>query len=95
MPFMYIVECADGSYYVGSTPDLERRLEQHDLGMGANYTVKRLPVKLVYSEEFPLIGQAFKREKQLQGWTHAKKKALIEGDKESLKARAKKSRVAH
>ena len=92
MPYVYILECGDGSYYTGSTPDLERRLAQHEAGEGANFTAKRLPIKLVYSEEFPLIGIAFQREKQIQGWTRAKKKALIEANEEALKDSAKKKR---
>lgn len=48
MPYMYILECADGSYYTGSTWDLDRRLREHQSGEGANHTKKRLPVKLVY-----------------------------------------------
>jgi putative endonuclease len=74
---MYILLCADGSYYTGSTKDLERRLAQHQNGEGANYTKKRLPVKLVYWEEFDRIDSAFHREKQVQAWSRAKKEALI------------------
>jgi putative endonuclease len=75
--FMYILECSDGSYYTGSTIDLERRLEQHQMGEGANHTKKRLPVRLLYFEEFQRIDQAFYREKQVQGWSRKKKEALI------------------
>jgi putative endonuclease len=75
--YMYILECADGSYYTGSTRDLESRLEQHQNGKGANHTKKRLPVKLVYYEEFDRIDKAFYREKQVQGWKRKKKEALI------------------
>jgi putative endonuclease len=78
MPFMYILECIDGSYYTGSTVDLNNRLIQHSEGTGANYTSKRLPVKLVYFEEYERVDEAFYREKQIQGWSHAKKKALID-----------------
>jgi len=77
--YMYILECSDGSYYTGSTINLKRRLKQHQNGEGANYTKKRLPVKLVYFEEFQRIDQAFNREKQIQGWSRKKKKALIYG----------------
>ncbi len=77
--FMYILECADGSYYTGSTKDLERRLYEHQNALGANYIKRRLPVKLVYYEEYSRIDEAFYREKQVQGWSHNKKKALIEG----------------
>ena len=79
MAHMYILLCGDNSYYVGSTWDLERRLEQHASGMGSEYTRRRLPVKLVYCEEYERIEDAFRREKQVQGWSRAKKKALIEG----------------
>jgi len=77
--YMYILECADGSYYTGSTNNLERRLQQHQNGEGANYTKKHLPAKLVYFEEFQRIDGAFYREKQVQGWSKKKKEALING----------------
>jgi putative endonuclease len=59
MAWMYILECVDGSYYVGSTNDLERRLLEHQEGRGARYTMKRLPVKLVYTEEYTFVAEAF------------------------------------
>lgn len=74
---MYILECVDGSYYVGSTNDLDLRLQQHQSGEGANHTRKRLPVELIYYEEFGRIDEAFYREKQIQGWSRKKKEALI------------------
>ncbi len=78
--YMYILECADGTYYTGSTKDLELRVWEHAEFKGANYTRKRLPVRLAYYEEFSRIDEAFNREKQVQGWSHAKKKALVEQD---------------
>lgn len=75
--WMYILECADGSYYTGSTNNLDLRLAQHQNGEGANHTKKRLPVKLVYFEEYQRIDEAFNREKQVQGWGRKKKEALI------------------
>ena len=90
MAWMYILECADGSYYVGSTKNLEQRLFQHQEGIGAKYTSRRLPIKLVYSEEYARVSEAFAREKQVQNWSRAKRKALIEGQYESLPALAKK-----
>ncbi len=84
MPHMYILECADGSYYTGSTWNLKRRLEEHQHGQGANHTQKHLPVKLVYCEEYARVADAFYREKQVQGWSRRKKQALIEGNKEKL-----------
>ncbi|MFN4299871.1 MAG: GIY-YIG nuclease family protein [Thermaurantimonas sp.] len=82
--YMYILECADGSYYTGSTTNLELRLAQHQAGEGANHTRKRLPVKLVYFEEYARIDEAFYREKQVQGWSRKKKEALINGTPELL-----------
>lgn len=82
--YMYILECNDGSYYTGSTNNLELRLEQHQNGEGANHTKKRLPVKLIYYEEFQRVDEAFYREKQVQGWSRNKKEALINGKLELL-----------
>jgi putative endonuclease len=82
--YMYILECANGKYYTGSTIDLDRRVAQHQDGEGANFTKKHLPVKLVYFEEYQRIDQAFYREKQVQGWSRRKKEALINGKEEDL-----------
>ena len=79
MPYTYILECVDGSYYTGSTWHLELRLWQHQTGAGAKYTAKRQPVKLVYYEQHESIDAAFAREKQLQGWSRKKKQVLIAG----------------
>jgi putative endonuclease len=87
---MYILECADGSYYTGSTNKLERRIKEHQSGNGANFTKSRLPIDLVYYEEYERIDEAFYREKQIQGWSHKKKKALVEGKSELLPVLAKK-----
>ena len=81
---MYILECADGSYYTGSTNDLELRLLQHQRGEGANHTKKRLPIKLIYCEAYDRVDDAFYREKQVQGWGRKKKEALIKGNPELL-----------
>ena len=75
--WMYILECADGSFYTGSTKDINLRLAQHESGEGSNHTRKRLPVKLVYCEEYDRIDDAFLREKQVQRWSRKKKIALI------------------
>ena len=83
--FMYILQCADDSYYTGSTINLERRLAQHQAGEGARHTARRLPVALVYYEKFSRIALAYYREKQVQRWTRKKKAALIAGDVEELK----------
>lgn len=78
MAFMYILRCVDGSFYVGSCRNLEKRVWLHDIGEGAEYTKRRRPVELVYSEEFTNVGDAFAREKQVQGGSRAKRIALIE-----------------
>ncbi|MBM9591248.1 GIY-YIG nuclease family protein [Leptospira sp. 201903075] len=90
MGYMYILICSDGSYYTGSTKYLERRLRQHQSGKGANFTKKRLPVKLIYFEEYTRIDQAFYREKQIQGWSRKKKESLMRQDFNELKIQAKK-----
>jgi len=77
---MYILQCSDGSYYVGSTNDLTRRVEEHQSGIGANYTKRRLPVRLVYYELFTSLEDAFMREKQVQNWSKSKREALISGN---------------
>ena len=82
--YTYILLCSDGSYYTGSTKNLELRLEQHQNGEGANHTKKSLPVKLIYYEEYDRIDTAFYREKQIQGWNRKKKEALINGTPELL-----------
>jgi putative endonuclease len=90
MAWMYILECADGSYYVGSTKNIERRIYEHQQGLGAKYTSNRLPVKLIYGEEYDRVADAYAREKQVQGWRRAKREALINGAPELLPALAKK-----
>lgn len=95
MPYMYILECADGSYYTGSTWDLERRLQEHQNGIGANHTAKRLPVKLVYCEEYARIADAFNREKQVQGWSRKKKQALMASDTNQLHRLAECQNESH
>ncbi len=90
MAWMYILECADGSYYVGSTVDIERRLWEHNQGNGAKYTAHRRPVKLVFSAEFDSINAAFSAKKQVQGWRRQKREALIRGEYELLPELARK-----
>lgn len=76
---VYILECADTSFYIGCTNDPERRLKQHnDSKWGAHYTKIRRPVKLVYQESFNTLRQARKRESELKGWTRQKKLNLIQ-----------------
>jgi putative endonuclease len=84
MAWTYILECSDGTYYVGSTTHLPARLWQHQQGEGAEYTRRRRPVRLVWSGEFDIAAQAFEFEKQLQGWGRQKREALIRGEYSDL-----------
>jgi predicted GIY-YIG superfamily endonuclease len=76
----YMLHCADRSFYVGHTDDLEHRLAQHQHGEVRSYTSSRLPVKLVWSDEFPSRYEALQAERQIKGWGRSKKMALIRGD---------------
>ena len=91
MAWTYIVECADGSFYVGSTFDIEKRVSEHNLGLGSTYTRirRRRPVKLVWSAQYDRVEDAYRFEKQIQGWGRAKRIALIEGRLEDLPALAR------
>jgi putative endonuclease len=87
MPWTYILECRDGSFYTGSTNgDLEARIweHNHDDAFAANFTRRRRPAALVYAEHFDTVDAAFFREKQIQGWSRRKKIALIESRWEDL-----------
>ncbi|MFL0411215.1 GIY-YIG nuclease family protein [Microbacterium paludicola] len=78
--FVYLLRCADGSLYCGSTRDLDKRLWEHQHGQGTAYTRRagRRPVELAWFWELEHIGQAFHWEKQIQGWSRRKREALIE-----------------
>lgn len=87
---VYILHCSDGSYYVGSTQvSLEARVAQHNAGHFGGYTKKRRPVTLVWSQDFDRITDAIAAERQVKGWTRAKKETLIAGDFELLHELAK------
>ncbi len=79
--FVYILECADHSYYTGITNDLERRVAEHEAGFIAGcYTHTRQPVCCAFSREFKHVEEAIRFEKQIKGWTRRKKEALIRSD---------------
>jgi tRNA(adenine34) deaminase len=79
--WVYMLECADGSYYVGQTDSLEKRVAQHHAGdMPGCYTSKRRPLTLVWSQEFPSRMEALSSERQIKGWSRAKTQALLAGD---------------
>ena len=93
MPFAYILECRDGSFYVGSTWDMDRRVSEHNEGLGAAYTRRRRPVRLVWHAYYDSIAEAYTVEKRLQGWSRAKRRALIEGRFEDLPGLASRRRA--
>ncbi len=95
MPYVYILKCSDGSFYTGSTWNLEKRLFEHECGLGAKYTAGRRPIQLVYFQEFDRIENAYQREKQVQGWSRRKKQALIDGNMEKLIEFSKNFRQYH
>jgi putative endonuclease len=77
--FCYMLRCSDGSLYVGITSDLEARVEKHNQGFGPEYTRKRRPVVLIWSQEFESSAAARRREVELKGWSRKKKLALVAG----------------
>jgi putative endonuclease len=84
--WLYILQCADGSYYVGTTrSDLETRISQHRAGTFGGYTAMRLPLTLAYANFFDHVQDAIAAERQIKGWARAKKEALIRGDFALLK----------
>ncbi|MEX0159773.1 MULTISPECIES: GIY-YIG nuclease family protein [Microbacterium] len=85
MGYVYILRCSDGTLYVGSTRDLTKRIVQHQEGMGSEYTKRRLPVELIWSSEHARIDDAFAWEKRLQGWSHAKRLAFIDGGLDAVR----------
>ena len=90
MPYwVYILECADGSYYTGHTDNLPRRVASHQRGEMAGYTRNRRPVTVVFSEEFASRDEAFRAERRIKGWRRAKKEALLRRDWPALRQLAK------
>jgi putative endonuclease len=89
-PWTYILKCADNNYYTGSCVDLDLRMSRHDSGLGAKYAGKRRPLELVFAAEFERIADAYALKKQVQGWSRAKKEALIAGNFDRLPKLSKK-----
>ena len=87
----YMLRCSDGSYYLGQTDMLERRMAQHEAGEIEGYTQNRRPVELVWSQEFASRDEAIAAEQQIKGWSRNKKEALIAGDCAAISALARKS----
>ena len=84
MAWVYLLECSDGSLYVGSTTQLELRVDQHQSGAVAAYTRSRLPVQLLWAAEFETIPEAYTFERRLHGWSRAKKLALARSEFDRL-----------
>ena len=78
--WVYILSCADGSYYTGHTDDLAKRLAEHHTGQVTGYTSTRRPVRLLFSEEFPTREEALASERRIKGWSRKKKEAMMRGD---------------
>ena len=98
MPYVYILKCVEGSSYTGSTTNLEQRLAQHQNAYFKGYTSSRLPVELVWWSEFSTEHEAFVCERQIKGWSRAKKTALIRGDWDAIHEivrQEKKNREKH
>ena len=78
--WIYILRCADQSYYTGHTDNFEKRIAEHESGEIEGYASTRLPVRLVFSEQFPTREEALACERQIKGWSRKKKEALMRGD---------------
>ena len=90
--FAYMLKCADESHYVGCATgdDLSNRVHEHNAGKYRGYTFSRRPVELVWSEYFDRVTAANAAERQIKGWSHAKKEALIKSDWATIAALAKR-----
>lgn len=90
--FVYILRCVDSSYYTGSArgEELDRRISEHQQGLGGDYTCRRLPVTLVWHEHFEEITDAVFWERKIKGWSRAKKEAMMKGDWSALSFLAKR-----
>ena len=78
--WVYMLRCADGSYYTGCTTNIDQRMNEHQAGVYRGYTSSRRPVDLAWLEEFADVNQAIDVERKLKGWSRKKKEALIKGD---------------
>ena len=90
--WVYIIRCADGSYYTGHTDNLESRMNLHQTGAVPGYTATRRPLELAFSQRFATREEALYAELQIKGWGRRKKEALIRGDWEEITRLAKRGR---
>jgi predicted GIY-YIG superfamily endonuclease len=78
--YIYILKCSDGSYYVGHTDNIKKRVSEHKYGLKPCYTRKRLPITIVHVKDFPTRIEALAAERKIKGWSREKKEAYIRGD---------------
>lgn len=90
--WVYILRCSDGSCYTGHTDNLEKRMVEHQAGEIPCYATKRLPVEMMFSQEFQSRAEALERERQVKGWGRAKKEAMIRGNWAEIKRLARSGR---
>lgn len=83
--WIYILRCSDGSYYTGHTDNLEKRIAEHQSGEIKGYTFERLPVSMVFAQDFPTRAEALASERQIKGWSRKKKEAMMRGDWNAVK----------
>ena len=88
--YLYIIKCNDGSYYVGHTDEIEKRISEHMLGSIPSYTSTRLPIELVFVQNFNSRTEAIDMERRIKKWSRKKKEALIEGNWKKISVLAKK-----
>jgi len=89
--WVYMLRCSNGAYYVGHTDNLEKRLSEHHEGASDSYTSRLRPVDLIWSDEFPSRYEALVRERQIKGWSRAKKEALINENWDEISRLARSS----
>ena len=89
--FLYILKCNDGSYYTGHTDEIEKRITEHILGSTLSYTSTRLPIELVFIQDFNSRAEAIDMERRIKKWFRKKKEALIEGNWKKISVLAKKN----
>lgn len=95
MYYVYILQCSDNSYYTGYTTDIQRRLKEHNDGLGSKITRSKLPVFLVHQELYHTKSEALIREAQIKSWSRAKKEALIKGDFNKLHELSRSTSARH
>ncbi len=89
--FAYMLRCADASYYMGHTDDLEKRVAEYQAGEKCAYTFERRPVRLMWSQEFWTREEAKDAEARIKKWSRAKKEGLVRGDRDAVRQAARKN----